>query len=189
MATFLSKYGVARHIYVPMVKRAVVDFAVGADWNPAAGDVKISKDGAAAVNVTNLPVAIAMGNGAIWDFAMTATEMQAAQIMVTVADSATKAVEDQYFSIETYGNINAEHIVDWSQALPANFSAQSIDATGHVSLSNTGSAQLTEDYAAVGTAPTLNQAVFAIMQLLAERSVSGTTLAIKKLDRSTTAMS
>ena len=41
----------------------------------------------------------------------------------------------------------------------------------------------------MGVAPTLNQALYAIMQLLAERSVSGTTLAIKKLDRSTTAMS
>ena len=45
---FLSKYNTARHIYLPIVKRAVVDFAVSADWTPAAGDVKISKDGGAA---------------------------------------------------------------------------------------------------------------------------------------------
>jgi hypothetical protein len=91
---YLSKYGVARKIRIPMVKRAVVDHAVGADWTPAAGDVKISKDGGAAANVTNLPTAIAMGNSAIWEFSLTAAEMQAAQINVTVADSATKAVED-----------------------------------------------------------------------------------------------
>ena len=66
-------YGVARHIYIPVIKRAVADFAVGADWTPAGGDVKISKDGGAAANVTNLPTAIVMGNGAMWDFSLTAT--------------------------------------------------------------------------------------------------------------------
>src|SRR3954470_2518354 len=101
---FLGKYGVALHVYIPIIKRAVVDFAVGADWTPAAGDVKISKDGGAAANVTNLPTAIAMGNGAYWDFSLVAAEMQAAQIVVTVADSATKAVEDQSFLLATYGN-------------------------------------------------------------------------------------
>src|SRR3954453_9657758 len=116
MSAFLSKYGVARHIYIPIVKRAVVDFAVGADWTPATGDVKISKDGGAAANVTNLPAAIAMGNGAIWDFSITATEMQAAQVVITVADSATKAVEDQSFIIETYGNASAQHLFDLGTA-------------------------------------------------------------------------
>lgn len=110
MAAFLSAYGVARHIYIPMVKRAVVDHAVGADWTPAGGDVKISKDGGTAANVTNLPAAIAMGNSTIWDFSLTATEMQAAQILVTIADSATKAVEDSFFAIETYANAAAQHV-------------------------------------------------------------------------------
>ena len=108
----LSKYGVARNVYIPIPKRAVVDFAVSADWTPAAGDVKISKDGGAAANVTNLPTAITMGNTAIWNFAITATEMQAAQVVVTVADSATKAVEDQAIIIETYGHASAQHEFD-----------------------------------------------------------------------------
>lgn len=112
----LSKYGVARHVYIPIVKRAVVDHAVSADWTPAAGDVKISKDGGAAANVTNLPTAIAMGNSTIWDFSLTATEMQAAQIMVTVADSATKTVEDTAFIIETYGHASGQHAFDLGTA-------------------------------------------------------------------------
>lgn len=112
----LSKYGVARHIYVPIIKRDVVDFAVSADWTPAAGDVKISKDGGAAANVTNLPTAITMGNTAMWDFSLTLTEMQAAQVMVTVADSAPKAVEDQMIIIETYGNASAQHPFDLASA-------------------------------------------------------------------------
>lgn len=113
---FLSKYGVARHLYVPITKVAVKDFALAADWTPAAGDVKISKDGGAAANVTNLPVAITMGNTAMWDFSLTATEMQAKQVMVTVADSAAKAVEDALFAIETYGNASAQHALDLGTA-------------------------------------------------------------------------
>lgn len=113
---FLSKYGVARHIYIPLVKRGVVDFAVSADYTASAGDVKISKDGGAASNVTNLPTAITMGNTAMWDFSLTATEMQAAQIKITVADSATKAVEDTMFMIETYGNASAQHEADFDTA-------------------------------------------------------------------------
>lgn len=116
---FLSKYGVARHIYIPIIKAGVVDFAVSADWTPAAGDVKISKDGGVAANVTNLPTAITMGNTAMWDFSLTATEMQAALVMVTVADSATKAVEDQMFVVETYGNASAEHAFDLDTASTA----------------------------------------------------------------------
>src|SRR5690242_21342833 len=100
MSAFISKYGVAVHVYIPIIKRGVVDFAVSADWTPAAGDVKISKDGGAAANVTNLPTAITMGNTAMWDYSLTATEMQAAKVRITVSDSATKAVEDTMFEID-----------------------------------------------------------------------------------------
>src|SRR5688572_23052722 len=113
---FLSKYGVARHIYIPVPKAGSANHAVGADWTPAAGDVKISKDGGGAANVTNLPTAIAMGNSAVWDFSLTATEMQAANVLVTVADSATKAVDDTAFGIETYGNASAQHAFDLDTA-------------------------------------------------------------------------
>ncbi len=123
MSTFLRKYGAATHIYLPIVKRAVVDFAVSADWTPAAGDVKISKDGGAAANVTNLPTAITMGNTAMWDYSLTATEMEAAQVMVTVADSATKAVEDQFFIIETYGHASGQHAVDLDDGVRAGLTA------------------------------------------------------------------
>ena len=116
---FLSKYGVARHIYIPLLKFGAAQQAVGADWTPAAGDVKISKDGGAAANVTNLPVAIAMGNGAIWDFSLTATEMQAAQVMVTISDTPVKAVEDDGLIIETFGNASAQLVFDLSVATQA----------------------------------------------------------------------
>ncbi len=120
---FLSKYGVARHIYIPIIKRSVVDFALSADWTPAAGDVKISKDGGTAANVTNLPTAITMGNTAVWDFSLTAAEMQAAQIVVTVGDAATKAVEDQSFIVQTYGNASAMFQVDLADSVRAGLTA------------------------------------------------------------------
>jgi len=111
------KYGVAVHIYIPIVKRAVLDFAVGADWTPVAGDVTISKNGGAAANVTNLPTAIVMGNSAMWDFSLTATEMQAAKVRIVVADAATKAVEDTFIALDTYGNASAQHAVDFTDSV------------------------------------------------------------------------
>lgn len=115
---FLTKYAVARHFYIPMIKRNVMDYAVAADWTPAAGDVKVSLNGVApgATNITTLPVAVVMGNTALWDFSLTAAELTAAQVIVTVADAATKAVEDQSFYIETYGNAAAIHAFDLDTA-------------------------------------------------------------------------
>lgn len=51
-----------------------------------------------------------------------------------------------------------------------------------------GTVAMTEAYAADGAAPTPQQAFFMIWALLAERSISGTTLTAKKLDGVTSAM-
>lgn len=48
--------------------------------------------------------------------------------------------------------------------------------------------QLVEGYAADGAAPTMNQAIFQLLQFLTERSITSTTMTVKKLDGSTTAM-
>jgi hypothetical protein len=141
----LRKYGVATHIYVPIVKRASVDFAVSADWTPAAGDVKISKDGGAAANIGTLPAAIAMGNTAMWDFTISATEMQAAKIVITVADSATKAVEDQMILIDTYAGSSAEHAIDLDDGVRAGLTAlpnAAADAAGGLPISDAGGLDL-----------------------------------------------
>lgn len=47
--------------------------------------------------------------------------------------------------------------------------------------------QLTESYSADGTAPTVEQALFLVMQFLYERAVTSTTVTVKKLDGSTPA--
>ncbi len=112
----LRKYGVATTIRFPLIKAGSNNFAVAADFTHAAGDTKISKDGGAAVNTTNAPAAVAMGNAAMWQLTLTATEMQAASIMIAVSDAAAKAVEDQMIIIATYGNALAEHAFDLDTA-------------------------------------------------------------------------
>lgn len=163
MSAFISKYGVAVHVYVPIIKRAVVDFAVSADWTPSAGDCKISKDGGAAANVTNLPTAITMGNGAMWDFSLTATEMQAAKVMVSVVDSATKAVEDQFFIVWTHGNASGQYQVDFADATA--FGLSRLDAAVTSRLAPTVAARTLDvsaggeagvDWANVGSPTTAN---------------------------------
>lgn len=116
MAALLAKYNTALDLYFPLIKRGVMDYAVSADYTHASGDVKISKDGGAAATATNAPSAITMGNGAMWKLTLTATEMQAAQIVVTVVDAATKAIEDQMIIIQTYGNASAQHPFDLATA-------------------------------------------------------------------------
>jgi len=66
------------------------------------------------------------------------------------------------------------------------------DKTGY-SLSTTGidalyTRALTESYNADGSPPTVAQALFLVMQMLTEMSISGTTMTIKKLDGTTTAL-
>lgn len=131
---FLRKYNTltvsgTTAIRIPIIKRGVVDFAVSADWTPAAGDVRIAIDGAAAANVTNLPTAVTMGNTAYWQFVLTAAELTCKSCIVTVADSATKAVEDQSFIVETFGHTDAMYQADLSAAnLSANVTQISGDS-------------------------------------------------------------
>jgi hypothetical protein len=117
MSSFLRKYATATasgtHVGIPMVKAGSNDFAVAADWTVATGDVKLSIDGGAQANIGTLPT---YTNGQ-WVFVFTALELTGKSIRVAIVDSATKAVEDQYFAIETYGNASALHAFDLGTAL------------------------------------------------------------------------
>lgn len=62
-----------------------------------------------------------------------------------------------------------------------------LDSLNDISVSDVLTTQMTESYAADGTAPTLAQALFLIQQMATEKAISGTTATIKKLDGSTTA--
>lgn len=132
MASYLRKYatGSGADIYINIPKAGSANHAVGADWTPAAGDVKVSIDGGAAANIGTLPTAVAMGNSAIWKFVFTNSELTGKKINVTVSDSATKAVDDTGFSIETFGNASAMIVFDLSTATQSvNVSQLSGDTT------------------------------------------------------------
>jgi hypothetical protein len=109
----LRKYGVGTTVYFPLIDRGYADF----EDTPvafAAGDTKISKDGAGFANTVNAPAHL--GNG-IYSLALTIAEMTAAKIIVTLIDqTATKEWEDQAINIETYGNAAAEHAFDLDTA-------------------------------------------------------------------------
>lgn len=116
MSQFFRKYNTAGKIRIPIVKAGSSDFAVGADWTPSVGDVKISKDGGNVANIGTLPTALGGTGAALWEFTVSATELQAAEAVVQVVDSATKAVQDQAFSIMTFGNSVAGFVTDFSLA-------------------------------------------------------------------------
>lgn len=115
---FLANYNTATTFYFPMVKRAVVDLAATADWTPVNSDCNISKDGGAQANPTNN---VAISTGTTWKITLSATELSAKEINLMVVDAATKAVEDQWLTIKTYGNASAFFQSDPTLAnLPAN---------------------------------------------------------------------
>lgn len=118
MSALLREYGVSTTIAFPLIKAGTTDFATSSDYTPVSGDVKISKDeGAAATTTTATPTALTMGNGGIWYLPLTATEMQASRIYITVIDASTKAVNDQMIIIETYGaGSGTVDVNDWADA-------------------------------------------------------------------------
>lgn len=111
----LAEYGVQTTFYFPLVDAGANDFEA-TPVTHAAGDTQISKDGGAFANTTNS--FSHEGNG-IYSLTLTATEMQAAKIVVTVIDSATKAWEDQAIIIATYGNASGQHAFNLNTPNPA----------------------------------------------------------------------
>ena len=112
MSALLRKYATATvaatHVRIPIIKAGSNDFAGSGDWTPVAADTKVSKDGGSQNNLATAPSYV---NGA-WQFEFTAAELTAKYIAVQVVDSATKAVEDQFIIIETYGHVSAMHVTE-----------------------------------------------------------------------------
>jgi hypothetical protein len=112
----LRKYGVATTIYFPLIDFGSTDFE-SSPVTFAAGDTQIIKDGGTPANTTGTRAH--EGNG-IYSIALSATEMEAAVIVVTLIDqTATKLWEDQAIIIATYGNASAEHAFDLDTATQA----------------------------------------------------------------------
>lgn len=119
LPAFMRKYGAtlsgATIISIPIIKRGAIDFAVTADWTPAAGDVRVRKDNGTWADIGTLPtVSGAGGNGssAAWDFVLSNTELTAKRVDVMISDAATEAIEDQFFTVETFGHASAMYPSD-----------------------------------------------------------------------------
>ncbi len=111
----LRKYNVATTILFPLIDAGAQDFE-STPVSFVAADTQISKDEGAFANTDSTPAH--EGNG-IYSLALTATEMAAGRIVITVIDAATKAWEDQAIIIDTYGNASAQHAFDLDTASTA----------------------------------------------------------------------
>lgn len=115
MSAMLRQYGVETTIIFPIPKVDDTAFAGTADWTPATGDTKVSKNGGNVANTTNNPAAVGGTGSVLWSLTLTAAEMQAARVVAQIVDA---AVENQAIVIETYGHASAQH-----PAFPATDSA------------------------------------------------------------------
>ena len=103
----LRKYGAATTFDLHLVKPDGVDFETAATF--VAGDLKIMKDEGAEANTANLP----SDEGVGYSLVLTASEMQAARLVVYLVDqTATKVWLDTAIVVETYGNASAQHGFD-----------------------------------------------------------------------------
>jgi len=108
MGAILRKYNAATTILFPLIDRDALDF----ESTPVAfvaADTQTSRDEAPFVNTGSTPAH--EGNG-IYSLALTAAELLAARVVITVIDAATKLWEDQAILIETYGHGSAQHAFD-----------------------------------------------------------------------------
>ena len=106
------KYGAATTIDgITLITAAAQSFKA----NPtlAAGDVKISKDGGAFANLASLPTVTPAGDTSV-QVALSATEMQAARIVVKFVDAAGAEWESFLIVIETFGNASAQFTGDYN---------------------------------------------------------------------------
>ncbi len=104
---FLRKYGVETKI--DFVLYDTDGASLKTDASHASGDSTIMKDEGAEANTSN--GFVDEGNG--YSITLTATEMQAARIVVYVIDQTSPAVWlDEALVVETYGNASAQHAFD-----------------------------------------------------------------------------
>jgi len=114
------------HVNIPIIKAGETNFAVGADWTPATGDVKVTKDDGTPANIGTLPTYVTDQG---WEFVFTAAELTCKKLDVLVTDAATKAIEDQKVTIVTFGNILAMFPEGGADQYPNGFVTVDADAS------------------------------------------------------------
>jgi hypothetical protein len=155
--TEVRKYNTLLVTTTTAIRKALTKVSGGAaqsgDWTPASGDVKISKDGGAEANPTNLPSFV---NGR-WEFIFTATELSCKILTVRIADSATKVILDADFEVYTFGNASAFYPDDITTAAATDASiADAVweEAIGDHDGTAGSTAEALSNAGAAGTPPT-----------------------------------
>ncbi len=169
----MRKYGATATVDFPLIDAGAQDFN-DTPATFAAADCQISKDGGAFANTTNSPAHEGQGS---YSLVLTATEMQAARIVVHIIDAATKVWEDQAVHIVTMGHASALYAFDFDQATPA------VNAT-QISGDATAANNLEADYDGTGyakTASTIGTAT-AVTNGVNTTAISGDTTAANNLE-------
>ena len=112
MQQFLRKYGVQTTIHFVLYEVDGVDLRV--DAVDAGADCSIMKDEGAEVTCTN----DFADEGTGYSLVISATEMEFAEGMIYIVDSATKLWLDEALKVETYGNASAMHAMDLDTTVP-----------------------------------------------------------------------
>jgi hypothetical protein len=109
MSAFQRKYNASATINFPLITADDTTFISSVSWGST--DIKIIKDEGTEADATNDPVHEGSG---MWSLAITATELSAARVTVTIKNA---AIEDQALLIETYGHASAQHAFDLDAAI------------------------------------------------------------------------
>ncbi|MDX9787950.1 MAG: hypothetical protein RBT11_14285 [Desulfobacterales bacterium] len=136
---FLRKYGVQTTIDFTLYSITGLELKTNAVF--ASGDTYIMRD--EGPEVTTTYGFVDEGNG--YSIALSATEMQAARIVVYVVDQGTKAWIDTAIMVETYGNTSAQHAMDFDDAVRGGMTAlpnAAADAAGGLPISDAGGLDL-----------------------------------------------
>ena len=103
MSHDLHEYGTAK----PIIFKITLN-GVGVNASLAAGDVKISKDGGASANVSNLPTAVdSSGMPGVFSWTPTIAETQAETVTVNIKDASDGAFDENMITLQTGGNASA----------------------------------------------------------------------------------
>jgi len=109
---FLRKYGVATTIDFSLYKADGT--ALKTDAVSASGDVTLYRD---EQNVETLDADAFVDEGAIYSLVLSATEMEAARIIICIVDQTSpQAWFDRTLIVETYGHASAQHAFDLDTA-------------------------------------------------------------------------
>ncbi len=112
MQQFLRKYGVQTTLHFVLYEVDGVDLRV--DAVDAGADCSIMKDEGAETTCAN----DFADEGTGYSLIIGATEMEAAEIMVYIVDTAAKVWLDEALKIETYGHASAMHAMDLDTVVP-----------------------------------------------------------------------